>query len=223
MNLAKSAEFFDPSTCTDRIHLIGCGSVGSTVAELLARFGLTNVSLYDFDVVEEHNLANQMFTTDNLYKPKIDGVYSRWASINPEVTKTAKLYPEGWHGQKLSGYVFLCVDNIDLRRKIVEENWYNTNIKAMFDFRTGLTNAQHYAADWSKDEDIEFLHDQMDFTHAEAEKNVPMSACKVSLCVMPTVWAVSMAGVVNFINFVKTKKLEKAMIVKPFEFETLIL
>lgn len=222
MNLAKSFEFFNPETCKERIHLIGCGSVGSTVAELLARFGLTNVSLYDFDVVEEHNLANQMFTTKNLYRPKIEGVYERWCEINPDAAKKIKVYPEGWTGQKLSGYVFLCVDNIDLRRKIVEENKYNENIKAMFDFRTALTDAQHYAADWSDMSQIDYLLSQMDFTHEEAEKNVPVSACKVALCVMPTVWSVSMAGVVNFINFVKDGKLERSMILKPFEFETLV-
>ena len=223
MDLSKSREFFNPEECTEAINIIGCGSVGSTVAELLARFGLTNVKLYDFDVVEEHNLANQMFTTKNLYKPKVEGVYDRWVEVNPEASKTIKLYGEGWTGQKLSGYVFLCVDNIELRRKIVEENKYNLNIKAMFDFRTALTDAQHYAADWQKQDDIDSMLDTMDFTHAEAEKNVPVSACKVSLCVMPTVWSVAMAGVVNFINFVKTGKLEKAMIVKPFEFDTIII
>lgn len=223
MNLTKSSEFFDPAKCTDRIHIIGCGSVGSTVAELLARFGLTNVCLYDFDVVEEHNLANQMFTTKNLYKPKLEGVYDRWVDINPEAAKTIKLFGDGWDGNKLSGYVFLCVDNIELRKRIVEENKYNLNIKAMFDFRTALTSAQHYAADWSKQNDISALLDTMDFTHAEAEKNVPVSACKVSLCVMPTVWSVAMAGVVNFINFIREGRLEKSMILKPFDFETLII
>ena len=223
MDLSKSFEFFNPETCPDRINIIGCGSVGSTVAELLARFGLTNVNLYDFDVVEEHNLANQMFTTKNLYKPKVEGVFDRWMEINPEVGKTIRLFGNGWDGQKLSGYVFLCVDNIELRKRIVEENRYNMNIKAMFDFRTALTSAQHYAADWQKDADIVALLDTMDFTHAEAEKNVPVSACKVSLCVMPTVWSVAMAGVVNFINFVKGEGLQKAMILNPFAFDTMIV
>ena len=223
MNLAKSFEFFNPENCTDRINIIGCGSVGSTVAELLARFGLKNVNLYDFDVVEEHNLANQMFTTKNLYKPKVEGVYDRWVEINPEAAKTIKLYGDGWDGQKLSGYVFLCVDNIELRKRIVEENKYNLNIKAMFDFRTALVSAQHYAADWSKQSDISALLDTMDFTHEEAEKNAPVSACKVSLCVMPTVWSVAMAGVVNFVNFVKGEGIQKAMILNPFNFDTIII
>ena len=222
MNLAKSFEFFDPASCRDRIHIIGCGSVGSAVAEQLARYGLTNVSLYDFDVVEEHNLANQMFTTKNLYKPKVEAVYDRWVEINPEAAKTIRLYRDGWDGQKLSGYVFLCVDNIDLRRRIVTENKMNLNIKAMFDFRTALDSAQHYAADWSKQENIKAFLETMDFTHEEAEKNVPVSACKVSLCVIQTVWAVAMAGVVNFINFIKSKHLETSMIVRPFDFETII-
>ena len=223
MNLAKSAEFFNPENCKDKINIIGCGSVGSAVAEQLARSGLTNVNLYDFDVVEEHNLANQLFTTKDLYKPKAEAILNRWVEINPEAAKTIKVYGDGWDGHKLSGYVFLCVDNIDLRRRIVEENKYNLNIKAMFDFRTALTEAQHYAADWSKPDDINFLLDQMDFTHEEAEKNVPVSACKISLCVIQTVLSVAMAGVINFVNFVKGNKLERAMILKPFEFETLIL
>ena len=223
MNLAKSREFFDPDLCKERIHIIGCGSVGSTVAELLARFGLTNVTLYDFDVVEEHNLANQMFITEDLHKPKAEAVYKRWCQINPEAGKTIRVNGKGWDGDRLSGYVFLCVDNIDLRRRIVEENKYNVNIKGMFDFRTALYSSQHYAADWSKSKDIKYLLDQMDFSHEEAEKNVPVSACKVSLCVMPTVWSVAMAGVTNFVNFVKDGKLENAIISNPFSFNTMIL
>ena len=41
LNLSKSYDFFKPEAVRERIHIIGCGSVGSTVAELLARFGLT--------------------------------------------------------------------------------------------------------------------------------------------------------------------------------------
>ena len=37
MNLVKSQDYFDPIKVTNRCHIIGCGSVGSTVAELLIR------------------------------------------------------------------------------------------------------------------------------------------------------------------------------------------
>jgi len=43
LNLSKSYDFFQPEQVRERIHIIGCGSVGSTVAELLVRFGLTKL------------------------------------------------------------------------------------------------------------------------------------------------------------------------------------
>jgi len=45
LNLSKSYDFFKPEDVTERIHIIGCGSVGSAVTELLARFGLTKLTL----------------------------------------------------------------------------------------------------------------------------------------------------------------------------------
>lgn len=39
-----------------KIGIVGLGSVGSVVAEILARIGATNLLLIDFDTVEEHNL-----------------------------------------------------------------------------------------------------------------------------------------------------------------------
>lgn len=216
MNLSKSFEFFNPESCQEDIHIIGCGSVGSTVAELLARFGLTNFNLYDFDVVEEHNLVNQMFTTEDLYHPKAEMVARHLISINPEIKDHLVLYSEGWDGHMLSGYVFLCVDSIELRKRIVTENKFNGNIKAVFDFRTGLTEAQHYAADWSRMEDKNALLNTMNFTDAEANQAVPMSACHVSLCVAPTVRLVSLVGVTNFINFVKGGTLNKVVLTDAF-------
>ena len=41
MDTSKFIEVFNPDSVKERIHIIGCCSVGSTVAELLARYGLT--------------------------------------------------------------------------------------------------------------------------------------------------------------------------------------
>lgn len=218
MDLAKSYEFFNPNNCSDTINLIGVGSVGSTVAELLARFGLEKMNLYDFDIVESHNIVNQMFTEKDLYQPKVEAIKKHLIDINPALEETVNLYEEGWKGQKLSGYVFLCVDNIDLRREIVKKNMFNNTIKAFFDFRTGLTEFQHYAADWSRMNHKNALLSHMDFTHEEAAEAVPMSACHVPLCVAPTVRMVSNVGVCNFINFVKGQPLKQAIVGDAFNF-----
>ena len=216
LNLSKSFEFFNPDKCKDRIHIIGCGSVGSTVAELLARFGLTKFSLYDFDVVEPHNLVNQMFVTKHIGMPKVEAVRDMLLEINPEIN--VKMYPKGWNSDPLEGYAFLAVDNIELRAKIVKENMYNDFIKAMFDFRTGLTNADHFAADWNSYKARKDFLNTMNYTHEDAKLNTPMSACNVSLCVAPTVRMVCNAGVTNFINFVKGEHLHKLIPIDAFSF-----
>lgn len=220
MDLAKSYEFFQPEKCQDTIHIIGCGSVGATVAECLARFGLKKFKLYDFDVVERHNIANQIFTEEDVGKLKTECTLEIIKRINPDCEESTKLFNEGYNGQKLNGYVFLCVDNIDLRREIVKKNVSNPYIKGMFDFRTRLVDAQHYAAAWDDPEMVKIFLSSMQFTHEEAKAETPVSACGIDLSVTPTVRIISYLGVINFINFVKdgAAALKKMVLASPFTF-----
>jgi len=218
LNLSKSYDFFKPEDVKERIHIIGCGSVGSTVAELLVRFGLTKLTLYDFDTVEPKNLANQLYRQEHISMPKTVALSVMLREINPAITGTIKLEQEGYTGQKLSGYVFLCVDNIELRREIAESNKNNPYIKAMLDFRTRLTDAQHYAADWSDMKMVDDFLRSMDFTHEEAAVETPVSACNVTLSVAPTIRTICSLGVANFINFVKGDGLKKFIQIDAFRF-----
>ena len=218
MDLSKSYEFFQPDLLTSRIHIIGCGSVGSTVAENLARFGITNMVLYDFDKVEPHNLANQMFGKEDIGMLKTEAVARMITDINPDAKKSLKLINDGWHGQKLAGYIFLCVDSIELRREIVESCKGNAYVKAFFDFRTRLTDAQHYATDWGNKRMVEAFINSMNFSHEEAAQETPVSACNVTLSVAPTVRMICAAGVSNFINFVKSGDIKKFIQLDAFSF-----
>lgn len=218
MDLSKSYEYFQPEKNDVRIHVIGCGSVGSTVAENLVRMGITNLTIWDMDVVEAHNLANQMFRQKDIGKPKVDAVAEILAEINPDITDSLQLKPNGWTGQLLSGFVFLCVDNIELRRQIVEKHMNSKFIKAMFDFRTRLEDAQHYAADWSDARMKDDFLRSMQFSHDEAKEETPVSACNVTLGVCPTVRVICAYGVSNFINFWNGKPLKKLILADAFNF-----
>lgn len=219
MDLAKSLEFLNPMSVRERIHIIGCGAIGSTLAENLARFGFTKFTLYDFDRVEPHNIANQMFTQQDIGKYKTDAVTEMIGRINPDALKTVRKVNEGWKPDtRLAGYVFLCVDNIDIRRQIATENLNNLNIKAMFDFRMGLTDAQHYAANWSSEISKKEFLKTMNFTHEEAAKAVPVSACNMTLSVCPTVRCIVGLGASNFVNFIKQKPLRKTVLIDAFDF-----
>lgn len=209
MDLSKSYEYFQPDAVREPLNIVGCGSVGATVAEHLVRLGLTNITLWDMDVVDPHNLTNQIFRHKDIGHPKVEALADILTDINPDIKDTLKLYPKGWSGQQLSGYVFLCVDNIELRRQIVEKHMNNPYIKAIFDFRTRLEDAQHYAADW-KDRDMKKnLLASMEFSHEEAMEETPVSACGVTLGVVTTVRAICALGVINFISFVRGCGIKK--------------
>lgn len=218
MDLSKCYEYFQPEKMDARVHIIGCGSVGSTVAENLARSGVTKFTLWDFDIVEPHNLANQMFRQKDIGTTKVDALLDILCEINPDIKDDTKLQAEGWKGQQLNGFVFLCVDNIDLRMEIVQKHMDSPYIKAMFDFRTRLEDAQHYAADWS---DFKMKKDflaSMNFSHDEAKEETPVSACNVTLSVCPTVRIICAYGVANFMNFWNGKPIKKLILADSFNF-----
>ena len=216
MVLTKSIEYFDPVNVKGKCHIIGCGSVGSTVAALLARLGVTKFVLYDFDRVEAHNLANQMFIHKDIKTEKVDAVKRIITEINPDAEPTIEICREGYNDQKLNGYVFLCVDNIDLRREICQKHRMNRMIKAVFDFRTRLEDAQHYAANWADMKQVDNLIKTMDFSHDEAHAATPVTACGTELGVAPTVWVVCSLGVCNFMNLVRGTPLKNIVVCNPF-------
>lgn len=218
MDLSKSYDFFQPDKHDCRIHIIGCGSVGSTVAVMLARAGVTKMTLWDFDIVESKNLANQQFRSVDIGKSKIEALADMMEEINPDIRANLRFQPEGWNGQLLSGFVFLCVDNIEIRKAIVEQHFDSENIRAMFDFRTGLEDAQHYAADWSNLKMRTDFLNSMNFTHDEAKEETPMSACNVTLSVYPTVAVVCALGVANFMNFWNDKPIRKLVLANAYQF-----
>lgn len=218
MDLSKVYEFFQPEKVDGKIHIVGCGSVGSAVAENLARCGVTDFVLWDFDTVEAHNVANQMFTQPDINRPKVEALRDILVNINPEIADKIKLEPKGWKGKLMSGYIFLAVDNIDIRREIVEKHYDSPYVKAVFDFRTMLESAQHFAADWSDEAMKKSLLNSMQFSHDEASSETPVSACGVTLGVITTVRTICELGVNNFINFVKGKGLKKTVLFDGFDF-----
>lgn len=218
MDLSKSYDFFQPEKDDAKIHIVGCGSVGSTIAENLARCGVKNMVLWDFDTVEAHNIVNQMFRQQDVGKSKVEALKDILCDINPEIVDTVELKPDGWQGKLMSGYIFLCVDNIELRRQIVEKHMDSPYVKAVFDFRTLLESAQHYAADWSDYKMKQDLLKSMQFSHEEAAAETPVSACGVTLGVATTVRLVCALGVNNYINFVKGNGIKKLVIIDGFSF-----
>lgn len=202
----KILEFFDATKIKYPIHVVGCGAVGSHVIEQLVRMGCTNIHLWDFDTVSSHNITNQMFMHADVGIPKITAMEYMMVDINPDVVYEE--HGKGWSGEPLNGYVFLCVDNIELRKQIITTNQMNPNCVAFFDFRMRLTDAQHYAAVRSDMDQVKKLLETMNFTHEEATSATPKSACGVELSVIYTVKTIASLGIANFVSFVLGRPLK---------------
>lgn len=209
MNLTKSREYFDPDKLTDSVHIIGVGAVGSTIAENLCRHGVAKFHLWDYDTVDEYgkNTANQMYLPAQAGMPKVDAMEEILKAINPDVvvTKHGK-----YTNEKLDGYVFMCPDSIAVRQAIVKSNIANIRIKAMFDGRMRLTDAQHFAC--SAGNQSELLK-TMDFSDEEAKDETPKSACGETLSLATTVRLLGAAITANFINLVVKGKLNKTTLI----------
>ena len=211
MNVNKHYEFFQPDMVNAPCHIVGAGAIGSTIGHLLAKLGLTNIELWDGDVVESKNVANQMYRAIDVGKPKTEALKNIMTEINPDCEHTVKTH--GWYtGEQLEGYVFMAVDSLEIRKKIVETNKYNLRVIAVFDFRMRLEDAQHYAADWKNIEQKDAMFASLDFTQEEADEQTPMSACHETLSIFYTIMGIVGEGVNNFVQFCKDKSTLKKMI-----------
>lgn len=202
MNLSKVQEFFDYNTIKQVVHIVGCGAIGSTLCDELARIGVSKFKLYDFDSVAPHNISNQNFTRYDIDKNKAAICKEMILSINEDAEvvveteglKEPYVIPEG-------GVICLCVDDIALRRQILTANKINPNVTAFVDFRMRLTDAQHYLAAKSDGAKVNQLLQTMQFSHEEAAADTPVSACGVALSVRYTVETIVALGVANLVKF----------------------
>lgn len=215
MNLNKHLEVFDPSTIDAPIHIIGCGAIGSTIAELLTRLGVQSLHLYDFDTVTDHNITNQMYRFKDIGEHKVVALTDILKEINPDIKIVQHL--KGYNSLlPITGYVFLAVDSIELRKQFITQHRMNKLIKYVADFRMEVKSAQTYAAVWDDDTAVESLWKSMQFTEEEAKAATPVSACGTTLSITPAPRAIVTFGVSNFIEWLLTGAYKTMMMVNPF-------
>lgn len=100
--------------------IIGCGAVGSMVARQLAHMG-SDMTLMDFDTVDEVNLSCQGFVEKDLGLLKIDAIENHVHAINStvEVNTTNYRFGPSFDSKPFRNQpLFCCVDKIEVRGMI---------------------------------------------------------------------------------------------------------
>lgn len=124
INIMRHESIFNPSEYPYPVHIIGVGATGSRVFAALIELGVKDISVYDYDVVEDHNLANQIYIATDIGKPKVEGC-AQFASNKlgclPAELKffSQKVTPDFIsNGGIAGGIVFLLTDTMSSRRHI---------------------------------------------------------------------------------------------------------
>lgn len=203
MDLSRHIEVFTPDAVKYPINIIGVGATGSFVAMELARMGCPVLNLYDFDDVEIHNIPNQYYDVDDLGKLKAEALADKLRKINPDIVVNVHtnavlpVHDDDHEGiDQMSGYIFLLVDSMKIRKELWMAAKENKNIVHCWESRLGSDQARVYSLDMSV----------KDFSKYEADfyedDNAEMSACGTSITVLPIVLQTASLMIVQFIELV---------------------
>jgi hypothetical protein len=106
-----------------RIAVVGAGAVGNEVVKNLALLGAGAIDLFDFDVVEVHNLTRSVFLREaDIGTPKAAAVAARAAEVDPGVRITP-IPGDAWDTLTLAGLagydaLVAAVDNFEARLRL---------------------------------------------------------------------------------------------------------
>lgn len=179
----KQSELINVNEFNMPIHIIGCGALGSWLTFFLAKMGFKNITVYDFDTVEEHNLPNQMFMEKNIGELKVDALQSilplycddadnRVRYITCRVTSDIV--------KDFEGIVFSCVDSMKVRKKLYEACVKEGKADLWIEGRIGLFGAYVYTINYNTPMMCE-AYEKTLYDDEEAE----VSACGVSQTALP--------------------------------------
>lgn len=197
----RHLEVFKPEAFgNQQVTVIGLGATGSRIAMSLAKLGIKNLHLYDFDKIEYHNVANQIFGNDNVGVGKAECIE---ALITLSTGEKPKIFDKEVNGsENLGQYVFLLTDTMESRKKIWEKGIkLNPQIKLLVETRMDVDNGRVYAINPLNPKHIE----QYEGTFYDDEKTVT-SACGATSTVGSTAEIISGLAVWEFIKHVDSEK-----------------
>lgn len=140
----RQTELFDPDVHQVPVTVIGVGGIGGPAALALAKLGIKELTLVDDDVVEAHNLPNQLVIRGSEGFAKVDIVAELLRSLSAAKIQPMKLRaddtPSGFAAQTpgaFQGVVISAVDSMASRQVIWKQVRYQAAVPLFIDGRMG--------------------------------------------------------------------------------------
>lgn len=206
LDTRRHQELFDPYTFNTPVTIIGAGATGSWLALSLVKLGITNITVWDFDTVEEHNIPNQAFGIGAVGLNKVDALQT---VIEIETGTRIKTFNKAFTDQRLQGIVFLMVDSMKVRKEIWENSIkMKSAVKLLVEPRMGLDEFRVYNVNPT---DLTHIKRYEDCWYSDEEASV--SACGTSQTVITTALATASWCGRQLINFHNEVELDNEILV----------
>jgi molybdopterin/thiamine biosynthesis adenylyltransferase len=125
------------------IRIIGAGSVGSFTCLSLSKMGAHSIKVWDDDMVDEHNISNQFYRTQDVGEFKVDALQNMIMDFEGI---PIQIENEKWYGDTdCNGIIIAAVDNMNARKRIWDKIKGNDDVSLFIDPRMGGRVARIYA------------------------------------------------------------------------------
>lgn len=143
LNRNGQLEIFNPEVFNKPVHLVGVGATGSWVAIMLAKLGVKDIHVWDFDILEEHNICNQGYETHQIGWRKTEAV-TEMCTLMGDVN-VINHFERVTGSTPLTGIVFILTDTMHSRKDIWEGACkYKPNVDLVIETRMGLDMCRIY-------------------------------------------------------------------------------
>lgn len=159
------------------ITVIGAGAIGSATVINLMKMGCSNVTVWDMDTVDEHNIPNQFCKLSAVGGLKVDALDELVCDLTG---MHIKKIGEKYKGQKLEGVVIVTVDNMTTRQIAWKRVVNKARVLLYIDARMGAEFARIYAVNPMWVDDIKMYEENL--YPAEEAEHLPCSARSIIYC-----------------------------------------
>lgn len=201
------------------INIIGVGATGSRIWLSLVELGLTNIKVFDFDYVEPHNLANQIYLTSHVGQSKVDGLkdyYKMKTGMNPP--KEMEFFEEKIQKDSdftIEGVLFLLTDTMESRKEIYD-NFIEGNNRLLHVIETRMASSYGNVNTFDPYDSVQCERWVGSLINDE---DAEVSPCGASISVGPTASIIANMAVWQFIHLLTNPEAsdEQALVhLKPF-------
>jgi molybdopterin/thiamine biosynthesis adenylyltransferase len=204
IDITRHVEVFSPDAFGHRrIDVIGAGASGSRIVLELAKLGIETIHVWDFDVVEAHNIANQIYSQADIGRPKVEALSD---IVKAHTGLDITIHNERVDGsQKLGEVVFLLTDTMASRKEIWQKALrMKITTKLMIETRMGVEQGRVYVVNPIKPAQVKGWEETL-YDDDVAET----SACGSTISVGPTAAYITGLAVWQLIRWLAIEKGNK--------------